>query len=53
MYDLKELHVSGESIRIRLTEKMKKQLFQEKEKTGRSVSEIVRQAVWEYFTKDK
>lgn len=53
MYDAKELHVSGESIRIRFTEKMKKQLFQEKERTGKTVSEIVRQSVWEYFSKNK
>lgn len=53
MYDSKELHVSGESIRIRFTEKMKTQLFHEKERTRRSVSEIVRQAVYEYFSKNK
>ena len=53
MYDSRELHVNGESIRIRFTDKMKKQLFQEKERTGKSVSEIVRQAVYEYLSKNK
>lgn len=45
--------VNGESIRIRFTDKMKKQLFLEKSKTGKSVSEIVRQAVEEYFYRHK
>lgn len=45
--------VNGESIRIRFTDKMKKQLFSEKAKTGKSVSEIVRQAVEEYFYRHK
>lgn len=53
MYDSKELHVNGESIRIRFTDNMKKQLFHEKERTGKSVSEIVRQAVCEYLSKNK
>lgn len=53
MHDYNNVHVNGESIRIRFTDKMKKQLFQEKERTGKSVSEIVRQAVWEYFSKNK
>lgn len=45
--------VNGESIRIRFTDRMKKQLFFEKAKTGKSVSEIVRQAVEEYFYRRK
>lgn len=53
MRNSKSFPVSGESIRIRFTDKMKKQLFQEKERTGKSVSEIVREAVWEYFSKNK
>lgn len=40
---------NGESIRIRFTDRMKKQLFREKDRTGKSVSQIVRQAVEEYF----
>ncbi len=49
---IKEL-VNGESIRIRFTDRMKKQLFSEKAKTGKSVLEIVRQAVEEYFYRHK
>lgn len=45
--------VNGESIRIRFTDRMKRQLFYEKAKTGKSVSEIVRQAVEEYFYRHK
>ena len=45
--------VNGESIRIRFTDQMKKRLFQEKEKTGKSVSQIVRQSVEEYFYRHK
>lgn len=45
--------VNGESIRIRFTDRMKRQLFSEKAKTGKSVSEIVRQAVEEYFYRHK
>ena len=44
--------VNGEFIRIRFTDRMKKRLFQEKEKTGKSVSQIVRQAVEEYFYRE-
>nr|DAV43099.1 MAG TPA: hypothetical protein [Caudoviricetes sp.] len=39
----------SESIRIRFSEKQKKRLLEEKNRTGRSVSDIVRQAVDEYF----
>ena len=41
----------GESIRIRFNARQKRELYREKERTGRSVSEIVRQAVMEYFIK--
>ena len=44
----KEL-IQSESIRIRFSEKQKKRLFEEKSRTGRSVSDIVRQGVDEYF----
>lgn len=53
MCDPRELHVSGESIRIRFTDKMKERLFYEKARTGKSVSEIVRTAVYEYLSKNK
>ncbi len=39
----------SESIRIRFSEKQKKRLLEEKNRTDRSVSDIVRQAVDEYF----
>lgn len=39
----------SESIRIRFSEKQKKRLLEEKNRTDRSVSYIVRQAVDEYF----
>lgn len=41
----------GESIRIRFNARQKRELYREKERTGRSVSDIVRQAVREYFAK--
>ena len=39
----------GESIRIRFGNKMKLWLYREKERTGKSVSQIVREAVSEYM----
>ena len=39
----------GESIRIRFGSKMKLWLYREKERTGKSVSQIVREAVSEYM----
>lgn len=39
----------SESIRIRFSEKQKKRLLEEKNRTDRSVSDIVRQEVDEYF----
>lgn len=41
--------IQSESIRIRFSEKQKKRLLEEKNLTDRSVSDIVRQAVDEYF----
>lgn len=41
--------IQSESIRIRFSEKQKKRLLEEKNRTDRSVSDIVRQAVDEYF----
>lgn len=43
----------SESIRIRFSEKQKKRLLEEKNRTHRSVSDIVRQAVNEYFGKER
>lgn len=42
MYDSKELHVSGESIKLRLTQDMKKWLFEKAAKEGKTVSSIMR-----------
>lgn len=39
--------VNGESIRIRFTKEMKQWLFEEKQRTGKPVSELVRSAVKE------
>lgn len=39
----------GESIRIRFGSKMKLWLYREKERTGKSVSQIVREAVSEHM----
>lgn len=39
----------GESIRIRFGNKMKLWLYREKERTGKSVSQIVREAVSEHM----
>ena len=43
--------VCMESIPIRFTEKQKKQLLREKEKTGKTISCIVREAVSDHFKK--
>lgn len=42
-------NLQSESIRIRFSEKQKKRLLEEKNRTDRSISDIVRQAVDEYF----
>lgn len=46
MYDSKELHVSGESIRLRLTEDMKKWLFEKAAKDRTTVSHIMRSLIY-------
>lgn len=46
-------NVSGESIRIRLTEEMKAWLFQHSESTGKTVSQVIREAISEYMSKSK
>lgn len=50
---MKKEQVQSESIRIRFSEKQKKRLLEEKNRTDRSVSDIVRQAVDEYFGRKK
>lgn len=41
--------LKGQALRVRLDDDMAKRLFEEKNRTGKSVSQIVRQAVSEYF----
>ena len=41
--------LKGQALRIRLDDDMANRLFEEKNRTGKSVSQIVRQAVSEYF----
>lgn len=41
----KQLSVSGESIRLRLTQDMKKWLFKKSEKENRTVSDIMRNLI--------
>ena len=42
--------LKGQALRIRLDDDMANRLFEEKNRTGKSVSQIVRQAVSEYFS---
>ena len=41
----------GESIRIRLTGQLERKLIAEKNRTGKSVSQITREALEQYFRK--
>lgn len=41
----------GESIRIRLTSNLERKLIYEKNRTGKSVSQITREALEQYFRK--
>lgn len=41
----------GESIRIRLTYQLEQKLIVEKNRTGKSVSQITREALEQYFRK--
>lgn len=41
----------GESIRIRLSYQLERKLIAEKNRTGKSVSQITREALAEYFRK--
>lgn len=41
----------GESIRIRLTDSLERKVIVEKNRTGKSVSQITREALEQYFRK--
>lgn len=43
----------GDYVRIRLTEQFERKLAREQQRTGRSFSEIVRQALAEYFRENE
>lgn len=42
-------NLQGESIRIRLTYQLERKLIAEKNRTGKSVSQITREALEQYF----
>lgn len=44
-------NLQGESIRIRLTSQLERKLIAEKNRTGKSASQITREALTEYFQK--
>lgn len=44
-------NTQGESIRIRLTGQLERKLIAEKNRTGKSVSQITREALEQYFRK--
>lgn len=46
---MKKNNSQGESIRIRLTGQLERNLIAEKNRTGKSVSQITREALAEYF----
>jgi hypothetical protein len=48
---MKKSNLQGESIRIRLTHRLEQQLIDEKNRTEKSVSQITREALTEYFRK--
>lgn len=48
---MKKHNPQGESIRIRLTGQLERKLIAEKNRTGKSVSQITREALAEYFRK--
>lgn len=48
---MKKNNPQGESIRIRLTHQLEQKLIAEKNRTGKSVSQITREALTEYFRK--
>lgn len=48
---MKKNNPQGESIRIRLTGDLERKLISEKNRTGKSVSQITREALIQYFRK--
>lgn len=48
---MKKYNPQGESIRIRLPYQLECKLISEKNRTGKSVSQITREALAEYFRK--
>lgn len=46
---MKKNNPQGESIRIRLTYQLERKLIVEKDRTGKSVSQITREALEQYF----
>lgn len=46
---MKKNNPQGESIRIRLTGQLERKLIAEKNRTGKSVSQIAREALEQYF----
>lgn len=48
---MKKNNHQGESIRIRLTYQLEQKLIAEKNQTGKSVSQITREALKQYFRK--
>lgn len=46
---MKKYNSQGESIRIRLTGQLERKLIAEKDRTGKSVSQIAREALEQYF----
>lgn len=48
---MKKYNPQGESIRIRLTSQLERKLVAEKNRTGKSVSQITREALERYFRK--
>lgn len=48
---MKKYNSQGESIRIRLPYQLERKLIAEKNRTGKSVSQITREALTEYFRK--
>lgn len=48
---MKKNNIQGESIRIRLPYQLEQKLIAEKNRTGKSVSQITREALAQYFRK--
>ena len=46
---MKKNNPQGESIRIRLPDQLERKIIAEKNRTGKSVSQITREALAEYF----